>query len=793
MKKYLIFLVTVMIFAAALPAFAADQNIYLKGTGSDFKDTWKNTFKVTDEVGEYPNVWHLVYPNGNIKNVKSMQLDFGENGLWNWTPDMGFSTNNGGNNQGWVVIAPYDWKLYYVDKGNNNTSNSFVVTSDSEVNFNVSGFHRGSPDDPEDPKDPKDPEDPETPHGELNIKKNVDGTFIGEWFANLPGEDVLELIASTFFKVYAVDFDGEERFTEENLAGTGELEPDGLITFTNFVTNSNMFPTGWYAIVEELEGLAADVFVNEDGKVGPLFFYIDTFGVTSEISEPNLDGKFRIQHTPGWARDVKMIFEDNEFTGYKPDGSGQQLSTERFDAVCPDGTLLPSFCADLGAHQVFGNYVFDDKFRNMDPELRHYLIAALDYVNDMGSVEDDYSCKALAQVILWNVALVQTGDAGYAASWSEGNLLKIEGYGAWWDENDGYIKDVFEYVINNKDEIVAIYDAKLASSPTEKFVSGIVCIEGDGESYNPIDQQRQIVVLFSRGVVFNNKTNGDFEIEKNGSVTFTKMKIGGIVEDLAGENEFFFDLYNLVDGVWVKVNEESYPTALNGAVTIEDIKPGYYKVVEKKNATWTIEQKYANGIFFTIDRRGNATWDATGAEAPVVVNKPVLGSSYDSVTATNEGNRNAILAGLNPKNGNPLYDKKSPEDPTKSTPFVVPNSNHFVFAKMTRAELEAGVVLDMLVGNKYDLVGKALVKLEGGNIVITLNGVGSFGAIAFSKLPEFNNGNIHSQKEKDLAAFGAKTGFNHDSKAVTPCPDGNVVYLYIHCSSFQFYNEILAW
>ena len=167
----------------------------------------------------------------------------------------------------------------------------------------------------------------------------------------------------------------------------------------------------------------------------------------------------------------------------------------------------------------------------------------------------------------------------------------------------------------------------------------------------------------------------------------------------------------------------------------------------------------------------------------------VLGPSYGTVTATNMGNVPAILKGLNPKNGNPLYDKKAPEDPNKSTPFVVPNANHFVFAKMTRAELEAGVALEFLVGNKYEVVGTGFVQLVGGNIVLTIDNFakGEFGLIAFNQLPEFNNGNIHSQKEADLKKLGATTGFNHDNKAVIPCPTGNTIYLYFHAGTLQFY------
>ncbi|MCL2472648.1 MAG: prealbumin-like fold domain-containing protein [Treponema sp.] len=164
---------------------------------------------------------------------------------------------------------------------------------------------------------------------------------------------------------------------------------------------------------------------------------------------------------------------------------------------------------------------------------------------------------------------------------------------------------------------------------------------------------------------------------------------------------------------------------------------------------------------------------------------PALGPSQSSVTATNAGNVPTILKGLNPKNGNPYYgDKNNPD-----TPFVVPNSNHFVYAQFTRDELLAGQALDFVVGNNYTIVGTGFVKLVGDKLEITINGKGSFGALAFNKLPAPKNGNIQSvTKAADAAAFGALAGFSFNSQALIPCPAGNTIWLYIDCDSFQFYK-----
>ena len=152
---------------------------------------------------------------------------------------------------------------------------------------------------------------------------------------------------------------------------------------------------------------------------------------------------------------------------------------------------------------------------------------------------------------------------------------------------------------------------------------------------------------------------------------------------------------------------------------------------------------------------------------------PALGPSQSSVTATNAGN--AALVTFDKKN-NPIND------------FIVPNSNHFVFATFTRDQLLAGQALDFVVGNNITKVGSGFVQLVGNNLVITIDGKGSYGALAFNKVPAPKNGNIQSvTKAADAAAFGALAGFSFNSQGTIPCPSGSPIYLYIDCDSFQFY------
>jgi hypothetical protein len=179
MKKLIVLaLVLVMVFALAVPAMAvsnngnngnngnsggngngntgtgAAQTIYLKGSGNSFNyEGWQNIFYVGEiEEGTVPSVWHLVYSGGMFSAVDRMELEFNK-GTFSWVKADGPSinpsassngNNNNGNNMGWIIVAPYDWKLNYVDKGNNNQSGCFIVTNETgNPQFNISGFSEG--------------------------------------------------------------------------------------------------------------------------------------------------------------------------------------------------------------------------------------------------------------------------------------------------------------------------------------------------------------------------------------------------------------------------------------------------------------------------------------------------------------------------------------------------------------------------------------------------------------------------------------------------------------------------
>jgi hypothetical protein len=100
-----------------------------------------------DEFYPTPTVWHLIY-TGDVSEIVSMTITFTNGEVLNWYPSQGFSTNEGGNNPGWVIAAPFNWVIDYVNQGNNNERGSFIVTTDSgNPQFNITGHNIG--------KDPK--------------------------------------------------------------------------------------------------------------------------------------------------------------------------------------------------------------------------------------------------------------------------------------------------------------------------------------------------------------------------------------------------------------------------------------------------------------------------------------------------------------------------------------------------------------------------------------------------------------------------------------------------------------
>lgn len=326
--------------------------------------------------------------------------------------------------------------------------------------------------------------------------------------------------------------------------------------------------------------------------------------------------------------------------------------------------------------------------------------------------------------------------------------------------------------------------------------------EGGGIAYIKFTQQTEILEVYMNGTndfcvitpadwtiedawTFNN--GGKFNLSHSGTKIIEVMENEAYIQinkyigefGIAGEG-FWFDIY-AEDDTWVgeMVSDEMG----EASVTIKPINPGSYYIRERNVPNefivpadlWFIVDEYDNveyndSINFIINEYkygalevdASATLKTNYEDYKEIFQREIwqykyTTGSYGSVTATNVGVKNQI----------------------------VPNANHFTYAKIAVADLEAGVSLDMVVGNKIDKVGNATVQLVDGKLVLTIDNMykGEWGFGAYTNLPEPKNGNIHSgQGDKNFK-------HNNGLTANLPAADKNgFIYIYVHCDNIKFFK-----
>lgn len=397
---------------AALPLTAnaapAQTRVYLKGSGSGFdKSGWNNVFYLGGSEGlSDPNVWHLVIaPPKESTTVTSMQLTFTNGETFVWSVDMGFSTNGGGNNPGWVIVAPADWELAYVNSGKNNESGCYLETTGKVNNFNVSGFHKGS--------------NPEIdPTNEFFIQKTVHGMLFGDWLVeNVDPDDVEALVAGISFKLYKASDSGDS-YIEDDFIADGTFSSAGFIGFDNLDLDN-----GWYAVVETLSGEAAKVF---DEGFAVQYLYISKTQTGNYIVGFDYDAFYTIVN--GYSDFIgNLNYEVRDDDGnYMLDNKGNifYIGVTNIDT----GVEYASFCAYGGAERFAGDG-YNPK--NLDCEgyrvpvesLENIadFIAAYNYIEDhFGNVNDN---RILTQIVTWILlGAVDVESEGYAnANWADLN------------------------------------------------------------------------------------------------------------------------------------------------------------------------------------------------------------------------------------------------------------------------------------------------------------------------------------------------------------------------------------
>jgi len=463
--------------------------------------------------------------------------------------------------------------------------------------------------------------------GKINLRKTVlengETVFIINWLLSkgLKDDEILAILEDITFEFYYSDADG----TEGALADTGGVNLSGVIE-----SDHHDLPAGWYLIREVLGDLASDYFKEKaddllvyfdghvvsvgSGKAALIFDDSSTFTIkqytAAEVRRPvqvlySQDGGAT---TSFWLRTTPKL--DPTILGLPstPNGGGA-LDTFKFDATDNNGVRYQSFCADIGAVGVRGNYVIDKTNHGLTAAQMRSMAAAIDYIYDQYGFGDDENYSegiALAQLVVWNLIIKYSDDPSIADAWIRnsgghwlytdafGKIYKIEGYnntsgtGYWY--TPGY-KELINDIITDTEKYVDIYDAKLGDA-LGTYVSDAFFLVGDKSSPSYY-QQRQLVILFDDPVTFENeppviiigKINIDKLVLDNGKkeLIITWLLSEGInpLEILVILEDITFEFYNSdADG-------NKYGLADTGAITYSgviesdhDLPAGWYLVHE---------------------------------------------------------------------------------------------------------------------------------------------------------------------------------------------------------------------
>ena len=403
------------------------------------------------------------------------------------------------------------------------------------------------------------------------VLKLVNGLPIVEYFGQDKYTEIKDLLG---FHVYKADADGsaileKNRITIEPLT----LNAIGEIILPSTCTSAQ----GWYAIVEDIDGNMDSHLPLGSHFLPPViqYYYISSHGLTSQVENDNTNAIYKVENTGNVnaQHDIKFSFPCGcEIVGDKPkeripagiypglpngyEGqAGQRFSTEIFfTKVVGSSTNYFSLCADMGAHHVIGQYIFDQFNHGFTDDELYYLMAAFDYINSfyyakygttlntvLDGQGDFYLPRIAAQLVLWNLIFRANDSAGYADFWEHPDscvLGKNEfgqnktwyeiqqeygKHGGLWVEDTGMnrngtstdpsltaeLNNMVRDLLSNPQKYVDIYNNK-ERTYNEDYVTGVLYIKGNGcddygnSGLSDFNQQRQLIVQFGKGTTFRN-------------------------------------------------------------------------------------------------------------------------------------------------------------------------------------------------------------------------------------------------------------------------------------------------
>lgn len=567
-------------------------------------------------------------------------------------------------------------------------------------------------------------------YGGFSIDKTVDGMTWELWTQGYEAEEILALLDGISFNLYKVTDDGDNNFSSVPFA-TGNLDLEGKIVFEN---KAGGYPAGWYAIVEVLTGEAAKVFK----AVDPLYIQINAEG---KIVGDTFDAGASYKINNGYGGGYQL-----GYPGLNHNGDIFHIGVENINT----GVKYDSFCGNggstgfAGENKCTGGYMVATSFADTKL-LSEFAAPYADFVRAYNYIYDKYgenldAVRPVVQIVTWNLlgSLKIPSEAFDKINWAavERGTAAVKG------------------VPNAKNIVLDVLDnyKTFKSEGAIKELVLMVC----NKQHNPGECQPQLVPIYD-GISFNNETTetGYIGISLVKTVDGTEFATWIAAKDSAEMEQWLewldtpgfitFELYAVDDNTTIPTGTpiKSLPLDTEGKIAFPNLENGWYAVkevlsedaakifepkeieyfyIEDEDITGTLNNTTINLGSLTIDPKASMmTTTKYFKEMFERERTPykTISEGYGSVTATNVGVKTNIVA----------------------------NANHFTYAKLSKADLVEGVVLDMVVGNKINVCGSAFVKLVNGKLEITINDTykSSFGAVAFDGfIPVTKNGNIHS-------------------------------------------------
>ena len=255
------------------------------------------------------------------------------------------------------------------------------------------------------------------PGEDFRIQKTVDGLPLHTWLERHYGGDRGALVSGMEFELYKTT--GNNGPLGEKVAD-GKIDDKGYINFGNVFGDKLILDDGWYAVIENSTGAAANAF----RKSGPSYFNVKYEGDRYVIDGEGFDfsGEYYVNY--GWVGDKPEIQLYTEFVtgmiwdGYKDTNTaanGQpnviQYLTLRPSDGSPEKAYL-SFCSHVGSAAYAGNYYAPYL---LDKATRARILSAFSYIYDSYGSLDSWSenptyketvtpegaTRVLAQMAVW--------------------------------------------------------------------------------------------------------------------------------------------------------------------------------------------------------------------------------------------------------------------------------------------------------------------------------------------------------------------------------------------------------